>query len=357
MPAPHFRAGLLTRLPLTDSVAVFADFAEPNAVPASPEGSGGLPDVPVPLWRAGPDGGRQEFNPAWLALTGRPLAAERGEGWLDGVHPDDRERCRTAYAESGGSRDVAVTYRLRRGDGNYRPVRETARAQMGPDGAVAGFVGACAEIDNRAAADASAEGRPADAEEAAQEPSAREASLREAQHRARNTVQVILSLLNLYGRAVPPEAASLFGSLTQRIRALGIVAGSLPESPDGAVVDLTDYLQQIARQLAGVYGAEASVTVEGARAELEPARAHAVGTVVAELLGSFLRPAERRREGVAIVVTAPENGALRVAIRGEEAAEEAPAKLGDRLTAAYATRAGIELFRAEGLIELTIPMA
>jgi two-component sensor histidine kinase len=181
--------------------------------------------------------------------------------------------------------------------------------------------------------------------------------LREAQHRARNTVQVILSLLNLYGRAVPPEAAGLFGSLTQRIRALGIVAGSLPEGPQHAVVDLTDYLQQIARQLAGVYGAEGSVTVEGARAELEPARAHAVGTVVAELLGSFLRPAERRREGVAVAVGAAENGAIRVAIRGEAADEQAPAKLGERLTTAYATRAGIELARAEGLVELTVPLA
>ena len=156
---------------------------------------------------------------------------------------------------------------------------------------------------------------------------------------------------------MPPEAAALFGSLTQRIRSLGIVAGSLPEGPDHAAVDLTDYLQQIARQLAGVYGAEASVTVEGARAELEPARAHAIGTVVAELLGACLRPAERRREGVAVTVEPPQNGALRVAIRGETAIEEAPAKLGERLTAAYATRAGIELSRTEGLVELTIPLA
>lgn len=185
-----------------------------------------------------------------------------------------------------------------------------------------------------------------------------EAHLREAQHRARNTVQVTLSLLNLYGRAMPPEAAGLFGSLSRRIRAIGIVGACLPEGPEVVAVDLTDYLQQVAGQLAALYEAEGPVVVAGARVELAPPRAHAVGTLVAECLGALLRPGARANPGARIELTRAAGGATRLAITGEAVAEpDAPPRLGERLVAAYAVRAGAELRRGEASTEIVIPAA
>ena len=48
------------------------------------------------IWTTGPDGRATEM-PQWRALTGQTSEEVRGLGWLDAVHPDDRERARDAW--------------------------------------------------------------------------------------------------------------------------------------------------------------------------------------------------------------------------------------------------------------------
>lgn len=49
--------------------------------------------TPALMWMAGLDKGCIWFNEPWLAFTGRTLAQEQGNGWAEGVHPDDLNRC------------------------------------------------------------------------------------------------------------------------------------------------------------------------------------------------------------------------------------------------------------------------
>ncbi|MGA2699387.1 MAG: PAS domain S-box protein, partial [Methanoregula sp.] len=84
-----------------------------------------LDSLPNPLRRSNPDGECVFFNKAWLAFTGRVPADERGEGWMEGIHPDDRDHYREAQKEQDNLRGLSETeYRLRNKSGEYRWIRE-----------------------------------------------------------------------------------------------------------------------------------------------------------------------------------------------------------------------------------------
>ncbi|WP_431270690.1 PAS domain-containing protein [Dankookia sp. P2] len=56
--------------------------------------------APVLIWRADLSMGCDFFNKPWLDFTGRALEQELGNGWVEGVHPDDRDRCLQTYTDA-----------------------------------------------------------------------------------------------------------------------------------------------------------------------------------------------------------------------------------------------------------------
>lgn len=79
--------------------------------------------IPQLVWRAGGDGGWTWCSPQWVAYTGQAESAAMAFGWLDAVHPDDRERVREAWRKARGSDGFAVDHRLwHRKIGDYRGV-------------------------------------------------------------------------------------------------------------------------------------------------------------------------------------------------------------------------------------------
>jgi PAS domain S-box-containing protein len=106
--------------------------------------------APVMIWKSGPDKLCTYFNQPWLEFTGRALEAELGNGWTEGVHPDDLLGCMDTYTQSFEFRVAfKMEYRLRRHDGEYRWIEDTGIPMMGPDGSFAGYIGSCADITDR----------------------------------------------------------------------------------------------------------------------------------------------------------------------------------------------------------------
>jgi PAS domain S-box-containing protein len=103
--------------------------------------------MPLIVWYADADGAVHFPTDAVMDFTGREAAAMVGEGWLDVVHPGDRDRVRQrwAHAVTSGER-YQVEFRLRRRDGVYRWHLTQARPTRGPNGEIREWYGAALEI-------------------------------------------------------------------------------------------------------------------------------------------------------------------------------------------------------------------
>jgi PAS domain S-box-containing protein len=103
--------------------------------------------APVLIWMSGVDKLYTFFNKPWLEFTGRSLEREIGNGWAEGVHPDDLQKCLDVYTESFDARKPFVMqYRLRRYDGEYRWVSDQGVARYNPNGKFAGYIGSCVDV-------------------------------------------------------------------------------------------------------------------------------------------------------------------------------------------------------------------
>lgn len=106
--------------------------------------------APVLIWVAGPDSGCTFFNQSWLEFTGRSMKQELGNGWTEGVHPDDLGRCIATYMSAFNSRcSFSMEYRLRRASGEYAWIADKGVPRYAPNGEFAGYIGSGFDITER----------------------------------------------------------------------------------------------------------------------------------------------------------------------------------------------------------------
>ena len=102
------------------------------------------------IWTAGTDKGCNFFNQPWLNFTGRTLAQEMGNGWTEGIHPEDLGACLRTYESAFDKREpFAMEYRLRHASGEYRWIQDLGTPNHDRRGEFVGYIGHCFDITQR----------------------------------------------------------------------------------------------------------------------------------------------------------------------------------------------------------------
>ncbi|WP_332673133.1 sensor domain-containing diguanylate cyclase [Aromatoleum sp.] len=106
--------------------------------------------APAMLWVTEPDGHCSFLSRGWYDYTGQAHDAGVGFGWLDAVHPDDRDKVTAGFLAASGERNpFEHEHRVRCADGEYRWVLDAGRPRFADDGTFLGYIGSVIDITER----------------------------------------------------------------------------------------------------------------------------------------------------------------------------------------------------------------
>ena len=106
--------------------------------------------APVLIWMSDADKLCTYFNDPWLEFTGGSLESQLGNGWANGVHSEDLERCLRIYTEAFDRRErFRMEYRLRRHDGEYRWILDIGVPRFNQHRSFVGYIGSCIDVSER----------------------------------------------------------------------------------------------------------------------------------------------------------------------------------------------------------------
>jgi PAS domain S-box-containing protein len=199
------------------------------------------------------------FNQGWLKFTGRTLEQEIGNGWAEGIHPEDFARSMQTYMEAFvARRPFAMDYRLRRHDGEYRWIFDQGAPRFDGNRFV-GFIGSCVDVTAQHEAHAALAQINQMLEERVRERTAlaneREMLLREVHHRVKNDLQLVCSLLSIQERELGDAlAAQALEDCGLRVQAIAQIHEQMYQSRDLAQLSFSEHLRTLTSHVQRVGG-------------------------------------------------------------------------------------------------------
>jgi len=168
-------------------------------------------NAPMMVWVTEENGSCTYLSQSWYTFTGQTPETGLGFGWLNAVHPDDRDRSEHAFHTANEQRQpFRVEYRLRRYDGEYRWTIDSAQPRLGDDDEYLGYIGSVIDITERKQAEAELE-RLYAAEQAARAEAEAAVQIRDqflsiASHELRNPLTSLLGYADLLNRNIERQS-------------------------------------------------------------------------------------------------------------------------------------------------------
>ena len=258
---------------------------------------------PVLVWRAGTDAKCDWFNATWLAFTGRTLEQELGDGWAQGVHPEDLDRCVKTYLESFQARKpFEMEYRLRDHHGHYRWILDIGTPRETLDAAFGGYIGYCFDITERKLSE----------EELQRSLVEKTILLKEVHHRVKNNLQILMSLMNLQLDSLEDaQAVEAFRAMQNRVRAISMVHEKIYRSPSLGAIGMKEYVLDLVDQIASTYGrlsGRVTISKDLDDMAMDVDKAIPIGLLLAELVSNAFKHAFVPRGGGALKVSMKSSG-------------------------------------------------
>jgi diguanylate cyclase (GGDEF)-like protein/PAS domain S-box-containing protein len=114
--------------------------------------------APIMIWVTDATGKSTMFNRMWTTTTGQKESDALGFGWLDVIHPEDRDRVVSNFEAADDKRlPVKVEYRLRRQDGSWGWMLDNGQPRFAENGIFLGYVGSILDITERKVAETALE--------------------------------------------------------------------------------------------------------------------------------------------------------------------------------------------------------
>jgi PAS domain S-box-containing protein len=106
--------------------------------------------APAILWITEPDARCSFVSQDWFDYTGQTEKDALGFGWLEAVHPEDRDHAQRALREaSSRGEGFSLEFRVRQADGEFRWALTCGRPRFNAHGGFAGYVGSVIDIHER----------------------------------------------------------------------------------------------------------------------------------------------------------------------------------------------------------------
>jgi PAS domain S-box-containing protein len=189
------------------------------------------------VWVAAPDGSMKEDSPEWRWITGQSVEQYTGSGWLESVHPEDRERVERDWRECVRTGKIFDDrYRIRTKGGSYRHY-DVRAVPIERDGQIVEWVGACTDVTTQREAE-EMRGRLTEQLSAA---ALRTARLQQATSMLAEalTVGQVVEVITEVGRTAIGALRSAVALLEPNGVRLRVVNDDLRNAPDSAGGELT----------------------------------------------------------------------------------------------------------------------